>query len=98
TAVDLRKTFKLIYLIENVKEGLSCFLETEISRNKGSIDSVVSIWKGANWHEREVFDLFGVNFKKHPDLRRILLPEDWEGYPLRKDYKDSEMEKRPDYF
>ena len=51
-----------------------------------SIDSVVTIWNGANCHERETYDMFGIIFRGHPDLRRILLPEDWEGFPLRKDY------------
>jgi NADH-quinone oxidoreductase subunit C len=51
------------------------------------VPSVSSIWRAADWHEREVYDLCGINFVGHPELRRILLSEDWEGYPLRKDYE-----------
>ncbi|WP_207427354.1 NADH-quinone oxidoreductase subunit C [Pedobacter sp. SYSU D00535] len=55
-----------------------------------SIPSVSSVWRTAEWHEREAFDLVGIHFENHPDLRRVLLPDDWEGYPLRKDYKAQE--------
>ena len=69
------------------------YLEVRVEVEDGvSIPTVANLWKAANWHEREAFDMMGLKFEGHPDLRRILLSEDWEGYPLRKNYKE------PDYY
>jgi NADH-quinone oxidoreductase subunit C len=62
---------------------LKTYLEDDVAP---AVDSVVSVWSTANWHEREAYDLLGIRFKGHPDLRRILMPTDWVGHPLRKDY------------
>ncbi len=66
-------------------------LKTQCTKDHPYIQSVSAVWGTANWHEREAFDLFGIIFDEHPDLRRILLPDDWEGHPLRKDYKVQEF-------
>ncbi|MBN1959479.1 MAG: NADH-quinone oxidoreductase subunit C [Deltaproteobacteria bacterium] len=66
-------------------------IKTRIERAAPQLASVQDIWPAANWHEREIFDLLGVNFTDHPDLRRILLPDDWQGFPLRKDYQEPEF-------
>ncbi|MHB8756576.1 MAG: NADH-quinone oxidoreductase subunit C [Bacillota bacterium] len=63
-------------------------VKTEVERDRPSLDSVTPIWAGANWFEREVWDLFGVDFPGHPDLRRIMTPEGFTGHPLRKDFVD----------
>jgi NADH-quinone oxidoreductase subunit C len=60
------------------------------------VESLYSLYPGASWHEREAFDLFGVNFLHHPDLRRILMPDDWEGYPMRRDYVHENLIRRPE--
>ena len=73
------------------------FLKTKVRRDDPHLESLVRVWPAANWQEREVFDLFGIVFDGHPDLRRILLPEDWVGHPLRKDYEDDRIIRRPDY-
>ena len=61
-------------------------LKVRVASANPVVESVVAVWPTANWHEREVFDMFGVRFEGHPDMRRILMPESWEGHPLRKDY------------
>jgi NADH-quinone oxidoreductase subunit C len=66
-------------------------LKVIVPKTKPEVISVTDVWATADWHEREAFDLFGIVFLNHPDLRRILLPDDWEGFPLRKDYKVQEF-------
>lgn len=84
-------TIDVIYNLYSIPLEQAIILKIQISRttNEG-IPSISSIWKTAEWHEREAFDLVGVQFENHPDLRRILLPADWEGHPLRKDYVEQE--------
>jgi len=78
--------FEVVYHLLSIKYNKAIRIKAEVSEDDCVIDSVVGIWLGANWHERECFDMYGIKFNGHPDLRRILMPEDWEGYPLRKDY------------
>jgi NADH-quinone oxidoreductase subunit C len=61
-------------------------VKCKVAGSNPEIDSLTGVWRSANWYERETFDLFGIKFRNHPDLTRIMLPEDWEGHPLRKDY------------
>jgi NADH-quinone oxidoreductase subunit C len=87
-------TLDLIYHLTSIPFGFSVIIKTQTSRNLeaiSAVDSVSSIWKSADWHEREIFDFFGITFNNHPDLRRILLPADWQGHPLRKDYVEQEL-------
>ena len=97
TAVDFGDEFELVYRVRSREMHVGVFLKTRVPRDDPRIESVVHLWPSANWQEREVFDLFGIVFEGHPDLRRILLPDDWVGYPLRKDYEDPGMIRRPDY-
>jgi NADH-quinone oxidoreductase subunit C len=89
TGVDrfpIEPRFELNYHLLSISRRDGVRLRVRVSGQDPVIDSVVSIWPTANWHEREIFDLFGVRFDGHPNLKRLFLPEDWEGHPLRKDY------------
>lgn len=87
------KRFEVVYHLYSIKHRHAVRIKAEVAGDKPAIDSVMPIWTGANWHEREAYDMYGIVFKGHPDLRRVLLPEDWEGYPLRKDYPVEGPEK-----
>ena len=78
--------FEVVYLLHSLERNARLRLKCWVSEADAEIDSVTVLWRAANWYEREVFDLFGIRFRNHPDLRRILMPVDWEGHPLRKDY------------
>jgi NADH-quinone oxidoreductase subunit C len=78
--------FEVVYNLYSIRFHNRIRIRAQVPENDPRIRSVTPIWAGANWHERECFDMFGIVFQGHPDLRRILLPEDWEGHPLRKDY------------
>jgi NADH-quinone oxidoreductase subunit C len=78
--------FEVVYHLLSIPEKERVRLKVRLNSSSPTIDSLCSIWPGANYFEREVFDLFGVRFAGHPYLRRIMMPEDWEGHPLRKDY------------
>jgi NADH-quinone oxidoreductase subunit C len=89
TAVDrypAEPRFEVVYHLHSVERNERLRLKCRLSGEKPEIESVTSVWRGADWYEREVFDLFGIAFGNHPDLRRIMMPDDWEGHPLRKDY------------
>ena len=83
-------TMEIIYHLNSIPKSMQFGLKVVVERAKPEVDSLTSIWRAANWLEREAFDLVGVQFTGHPDLRRILLPNDWEGHPLRKDYSEQE--------
>ena len=79
----------MVYHLSSSKNRLlNIVVKSKVDRENPVIESVSAIFKTAEFHEREVYDLFGVSFNNHPDLRRLLLTEEWEGYPLRKDYED----------
>lgn len=92
TALDLPKEDKIqvVYHLYSYSKRHQIVLKVDLPREEPHAPTMEGVWKVANWFEREVFDLFGIVFDGHSDLRRILLPEDWVGHPLRKDYVEQE--------
>jgi NADH-quinone oxidoreductase subunit C len=91
TAVDWNKKniLEVVYHLYSYPKRHEIVVKIELDRAKPQVPSVESIWKTANWQEREQFDLLGVEFLGHPDLKRVLMPDDWVGHPMRKDYKEA---------
>ena len=93
TAVDFSRypgdtglRFEVVYNMISTVHRHRIRIKVRVPEDDPRIDTVTSVWQTANWHERETYDLMGIKFDGHPDLRRILMPEDWEGHPLRKEY------------
>jgi NADH-quinone oxidoreductase subunit C len=86
SGVDYKDRVEVVYHLFSYKHRHGAVLKVKLPRENPSIATVESVWKSANWMEREIFDLLGVNFEGHSDMRRILMPEDWIGHPLRKDF------------
>ncbi len=89
TAIDWaerKNRFTVVYHLFSLKNKFRLVVKADVDESDCNIDSVSSIWRAANWHEREVYDMYGINFNNHPDLRRMYMPEEFEHYPLRKDF------------
>lgn len=83
-------TMELVYQLYSIPFNHHLTVKVMLDRTEPKADSLTAIWRSADWHEREAYDLLGIEFNDHPDMRRILLPADWEGHPLRKDYQHQE--------
>jgi len=87
--------FMVVYHLFNISTKERLRLKAPVEEKDPRIDTVSGVWATANWHERECWDLMGIVFNNHPDLRRILMPDDWEGHPLRKDYPLQGPDREP---
>ncbi|MEI6434036.1 MAG: NADH-quinone oxidoreductase subunit C [Bacteroidota bacterium] len=89
SGVDMVKFLEVVYHLESTANKHQLELKVRTTdRENGAVDTVCDVWRTAEFHEREIYDLLGIRFNNHPDLRRLFLEEDWKGYPLRKDYVD----------
>jgi NADH-quinone oxidoreductase subunit C len=97
SGADWISHLEVVYDLSSLQHPNKVHLRVPVNRESPMIRTATDIWRAADWHERECYDLFGVRFDGHPDHRRILLPEDWVGYPLRKDYADERLVPYTDY-
>ena len=89
TGIDYGDKLGIIYHLESIEQSHNIVVKvTTENREEPILDSVCQIWRTAEFHEMEVFDFFGITFKNHPNMKRLFLPPEWDGYPLRKDYED----------
>ena len=89
TCIDWKTHLTMVYHLSSTKYRHNIVIKSKLDRNKPEIETVCQIWRTANFHEREVYEMFGVNFLNHPDLRLLILPDGWEGKnPMRKDFED----------
>jgi NADH-quinone oxidoreductase subunit C len=86
SGVDKGDRLSSVYHLYSIEQGHGVVLHVDVDKAAPNLASVADIWPAADWHEREAYDMMGIIYEGHPDLKRILLPDDWEGYPLRKDY------------
>ena len=87
SGVDYEDHMTVVYNLGSYAKKHKITLKVEVGREEPKVPTVEAVWRVANWHEREAYDMYGIVFEGHSDLRRILCPDDWEGWPLRKDYK-----------
>lgn len=93
TGIDRKDSMEVLWHIGNPETNILVVLRASLDRDSPKVSSLTNVWKGFDWHEREAYDMLGIDFLDHPDLRRILMPEGWEGYPLREDY----IYRKPNY-
>lgn len=87
TAVDYKDRFELVYHLYSIPDNRKLVVKADVDHDQPVAPSAISIWPTADWQERELFDLMGIRFDGHPNLKRILLPDEFEGHPLRKDFQ-----------
>lgn len=88
TAVDWKTHLSVVYHLRSSRTDETMVVKVQLDRDKPQIDTVCDIWRTAEFHEREAFEMFGITFHQHPDLRKLILPDDFSGYPMRKDFED----------